>query len=83
MLFAPAGIVKALTVSPIYAQGVHFCSGGAHGPTRVVVGALADHIFASSLFPVEQEEAVGEGADCNTRGACAPQTAAVRLFFVN
>jgi hypothetical protein len=32
----------------------------------VVVGALADHIFDSG-------KAFGGGAECDTRGACAPQ----------
>jgi hypothetical protein len=34
-----------------------------------VVGAPADHIFGYSLFRMKREDAVGEGADCHTRGA--------------
>ena len=49
-------------------------SGGEHAPSRVVVGALADHIFASSPLPMARGEAVGGGADCHTRGrACPPE----------
>jgi len=46
---------------------------GAHAPSRVVVGAPADHIFASSPLPLVRGKAVGEGANCDTRGACAPR----------
>jgi hypothetical protein len=47
---------------------------GAHAPSRVVVGAPADHLLASSLLPMGCAEAVGEGADCDTRGrVCSPE----------
>jgi hypothetical protein len=47
---------------------------GAHAPSRVVVGASADHILPSSLLTMGRTEAVGEGADCHTRGrVCSPE----------
>jgi hypothetical protein len=47
---------------------------GSPRASRVVVGAPADHIFASPLLLVERAEAVGEGADCHTRGrVCSPR----------
>ena len=60
--------------SPHIAQQWNGGDLGSTRASRVVVGALADHIFASSLFSMGRAEAAGEGADCNTRGACAPQT---------
>ncbi len=53
---------------------------GSTGASPVVVGALADHIFAFSPLPIELKEAVGEGADCNSRGAYAPRNQASLLM---
>jgi hypothetical protein len=38
-----------------------------------VVGAPAEHFFVASSLPAQGAEAVGEGADCDTRGARAPR----------
>jgi hypothetical protein len=43
------------------------CFRGAHAPSRVVAGALAGHIFESYTLPMEFGDAIGEGADGDTR----------------
>jgi len=49
---------------------------GARAPSRFTVGASA-----KCFFPTEKD-AIGEGADGNTRGACAPRTTdpAIQIF---
>jgi len=46
-------------------------SRGAHAPSRAAVGALAGHIFESYTLPMEFGDAIGEGADGDTR-VCSP-----------
>ena len=50
---------------------------GAH--TRVVTGALAGYIFESPTFPIELKNAIGEGADCDTRASALPGMLRARL----
>jgi hypothetical protein len=46
---------------------------GAHAPSRVVAGAFAGHISESYSLPMECVDAIGEGANCDTRGrVCSP-----------
>jgi hypothetical protein len=47
---------------------------------RVVVGAPAVHIFASSSLLIEGGEAVGEGADSDTRGRACSQDPRICAF---
>jgi hypothetical protein len=47
---------------------------GARAPSRVVAGASAGHIFEFFTLLMECGDAIGEGADCDTRGrVCSPE----------
>jgi len=46
---------------------------GAHAPSRVAVGALADGLRPLHRELVRCQDGVGGGADPDMRGACAPQ----------